>query len=103
MNLQQHIIEWLDSIGADGLMFDVLFSPIFLKSNLKEIFAPHINSSELVPAYRHADGTFHTSPPLSMYPCKMCKDAWGDECLHEGECEKWDAYQSWLSRKGEAK
>lgn len=102
MNLQQHILEWLDSIGADGMMFDVTFSPVILKANLKDAFAPQVCTDQLVPAYRHADGTYHTAPE-HWFLCKTCicdcMPIEDDACSARFDANECTPYQSWLAHK----
>ena len=77
-NLQQHITEWLDSIGADGLMLDTyphkhIYTDIgqFLESDSG-------HKDKYVPAYRHADGSYHAEAEC----CMGCKLWGGSDCGH---------------------
>ncbi|MCK9570964.1 hypothetical protein M0R72_18595 [Candidatus Pacearchaeota archaeon] len=62
MNLRDHTQAWLDSIGADGLM--TLDGAVKGDVITKEEFADFSPDAVLlvyrVPAYRHADGSYHT-------------------------------------------
>jgi hypothetical protein len=95
-NLRDHVKAWLESIGADGLMMPDK-SIELIKADL-----PQNSWFYLVPAYRHADGTYHVEPELTK-PCDSC---WKEDCISEmaESCQvymKWK--KRWLAHKGEEK
>lgn len=100
-NLQQHIIEWLDSIGADGLMKVRIGEDrdVILTKDLEKACKERgmVIAVDRVPAFRHADGTYHTEPE----PCFNCERGHRPECMTPDVPCYW--YQSWLSHKGEEK
>ncbi len=99
MNLQQHITEWLDSIGADGLMYP---GPGHTHCHsVEEALRIVADAYMLVPAYRHADGCYHQSPE-TRYPCDKC-DAHNERGCIFGNKDKCLVFKSWLSHKREAK
>jgi hypothetical protein len=98
MNLRDHIIEWLDSLGADGLMkLDWEDGPIAITpDDIVRDKDAHLHL-QLVPAFRHADGTYHTEPE----PCFNCERGHRPECMTPDVPCYW--YQPWLSHKEETK
>jgi hypothetical protein len=101
-NLRDHIIEWLESIGADGMMSPADYG-------VPETAIVKLSDSQwrtvwldLVPAFRHADGTWHVEPELTK-PCDSC---WKEDCISEmaESCQvylKWK--KRWLAHKEAAK
>ena len=90
--LRDHTLAWLDSIGADGLMAQDEHCEI-LKA---DFYAWTTINMTFVPAYRHADGTYHTFPEY----CVSCDDEGSGfteaECFGEGACA---SCKEWLSSK----
>lgn len=76
MNLRDHIIEWLDSLGADGLMKpDWEDGPIAITpDDIMRDKDAHLYL-QLVPAFRHADGTWHTEAEelILVLACKALR------------------------------
>lgn len=100
-NLRDHTIAWLDSIGADGLM--VPDGPMWPKARIDEA-NDSCCWSVLVPAYRHADGAYHTEADESI--CHECSGVLFGTCDRKKENKDiaaCDLYQSWLAHKEEAK
>lgn len=89
-NLRDHVKAWLESIGADGLMMPDK-SIELIKADL-----PQNSWFYLVPAYRHADGTYHAEKEIIECPCKICHQLYSP-C--ERESEHCEMYQSWLAHK----
>lgn len=100
MTVAEKLKSWLDEIGADGLMYPVSFSPYYSKDELEDALSRH-NCADLIPAYRHADGSYHTEKEFMNDPCPMCNDRC--EEIHRTGCEIYSEYQSWLAHKEEAK
>lgn len=100
-NLRDHILAWLDSIGADGLMMPDSSGFLYKKGHLERI----AHDTELlyyVPAFRHADGTYHTEPK-HWFLCKTCicdcMPIGDDACNARFDAHECTPYQSWLSHK----
>lgn len=94
-NLRDHVKAWLESIGADGLMMPDK-SIELIKADL-----PQNSWFYLVPAYRHADGSYHVEPEAPDVCVKMkCCEPRGDGCECKNIC---DHYKSWLAHKEETK
>lgn len=89
MTVGKHIREWLDEIGADGLM--VKDGPVWTKEQIDEANGSCC-WSVLVPAFRHADGSYHTEKESPCADCNLCSNGFmtGDGC---------SPYQSWLAHK----
>lgn len=100
-NLLDIITEYLDSIGADGLMKpDWEDRPIAITpDDIMRDKDAHLHL-QLVPAYRHADGSYHAEKEIGDEPCLKCPDADGDWCKRLVAC---DAYKHWLAHKEAAK
>lgn len=97
-NLRDHIIEWLDEIGADGLMKpDWEDGPIAITpDDIMRDKDAHLHL-QLVPAYRHADGSYHTEPDKSV--CAECSGALFGTCDIKQTQDWGDLYKSWLARR----
>lgn len=91
-NLRDHVKAWLESIGADGLMMPDK-SIELIKADL-----PQNSWFYLVPAYRHADGSYHTTKEIPIEdPCRSC--AYDDDpfCGRPGgPCE---AHKAWYKQR----
>lgn len=72
-NLRDHTIAWLDSTGADGLMTipNKHGSMLFFEKHEINLAFEIEKASELVPAFRHADGSYHTDKEYKD-PCISC-------------------------------
>lgn len=89
MNLLTHIVEWLESVGADGLISDRgIFYP-------KDEIADIVSVIYSVPAWRWADGTYHTEPEEPQ-ACRKCFLRLQATCSKKSICID---YQSWLAHK----
>jgi hypothetical protein len=92
MNLRDHTLAWLDLIGADGLM---------MPNGMISVVKDHIGNinhfhADLVPAYRHADGSYHTDKEIGDEPCLKCGSYDGKWCHQLTACK---AYHDWLAHK----
>lgn len=92
MNLRDHTISWLESIGADGLMSPVYDGVFWGKDSLRNM--PGL-PSELVPAFCHADGSYHTDKEYKD-PCISCWRACTED--KQANCV---FKHAWLVRKEE--
>ena len=100
MTVAQIIREKLDELGADGLMTipNKHGSMLIFKKEEITLALEIEKASELIPAYRHADGTYHSEPDLAK-PCDLCEKEDCDSELAE-LCQaylKWKKH--WLSHK----
>lgn len=97
MTVAEKLKSWLDEIGADGL-FDNVYQSSFIPKEALRVWEAF--RAELVPAFRHADGSYHTEKEIGDEPCLKCPDANGDWCKRLVAC---DAYKHWLAHKEETK
>ncbi len=91
--LRDHTLAWLESIGADGLIDSQ--GEVVTKEDIKDGNLVSLNLRR-VPAYRHADGSYHTTKEIVEGPCRECIDENGDWCLRPTVC---NAYKQWLANK----
>ena len=84
--LRDHTLAWLDSIGADGLRTipDKHGSMLFFEKQEINLALEIEKASELVPAYRHADGTYHTEKEVPK-AASVCIHGSGN-CLGVKNC-----------------
>lgn len=93
LTVAQMIREKLDELGADGLM-----NPISGRvTTIKDIKDFCVGLAvDLVPAFRHADGTYHAFPEICA-PCIGSKNEPSQEdCYSNGPCA---TAKGWLSHK----
>jgi hypothetical protein len=88
--LRDHTIAWLDSIGADGLM---------MPNGMISVVKDHIGNinhfhADLVPAYRHADGSCHVE---AEYPCPKCERF--NDPVRMCKCPRYMKWSDWLAAK----
>lgn len=95
MNLRDHTLAWLESVGADGLMSTTKGGTSFFDKGEIEQAVDSYCTLDLVPAFRHADGTYHTEPE-GWHPCKNCSGPGVPSCKFSETCR---GYQSWLAHK----
>jgi hypothetical protein len=99
--LRDHTLAWLDSIGADGLMHPRTNK---LAWSLEDIKAYIVGiDPQLVPAYRHADGSYHTEKEVVKDPCAGCiyDSIDGDSCEQEGGiCDEYVRYRLAAKSRG---
>lgn len=93
--LRDHTQAWLDSIGADGLM-SLMSDGLFWSKEQIEDAAGSTYLTWLVPAYRHADGSYHTDKEIGDEPCLKCGSYDGKWCHQLTACK---AYHDWLAHK----
>lgn len=98
MTVAEKLKSWLDEIGADGLMsptdYGVPETAIVKLSDQQW----RMVWLDLVPAYRHADGSYHTTKEIPIEdPCRSC--AYDDDpfCGRPGgPCE---AHKAWYKQR----
>ena len=98
--LRDHTLAWLDSIGADGLMHPRTNKLAWSIDDIKAYIVGI--DPQLVPAYRHADGTYHTEKAVPIDdPCRSCDEDEDPFCGRlGGPCEAHKAwYKYWLAHK----
>lgn len=97
MTVAEKLKSWLDEIGADGLMVPAVTTHIYQEDSELERAIESWGLDSLVPAYRHADGTYHAEVEVPVVCVKMkCCEPRGDKCECRDICEY---YQSWLAHK----
>lgn len=88
MNLLTHIVEWLESVGADGLI-SLMDESLFWDKGQIEDAAGSTYLTWLVPAYRHADGSYHTEPEWAPIECTDCEIGSQRSCANRNNCKYW--------------
>ena len=79
--LRDHTLAWLDSIGADGLFNEDFPDCEISKDALRSLMGI---LADAVPAYRHADGTYHTEKEVPK-AASVCIHGSGN-CLGVKNC-----------------
>jgi hypothetical protein len=103
MTVAEKLKSWLDEIGADGLMIIGDQQSVIATKDIREwaVITP-----DRVPAFRHADGRWHTEPK-HWFLCKTCicdcMPIGDDACNARFDARECTPYQSWLAHKEEAK
>lgn len=101
LTVAQMILEKLDELGADGLMFNNgVNQDVITKEEISEMHRDSMIYISRIPAYHHADGSYHAEKEC---PCPRCFHPCEDGEASLMDADHCDEYQSWLSHKEAAK
>ena len=101
--LRDHTLAWLDPIGADGLMYPDSVTDRHCWTVDEAFRITSMQLSAMVPAYRHADGSYHTEKEVVKDPCAGCiyNSIDGDSCEQEGGiCDEYVRYRLAAKSRG---
>ena len=90
MNLRDHTLAWLDSIGADGLMPSNSVKRECV--SVDDALATYFDSSFFIPSFLHNDGIYHAEPEC----CLGCTLPSFEHCKAMNLC---DHHKQWLAHK----